>query len=106
MTTIRRFCCNDLLRFASVNLDHLTETVTFLSLSCFPFFAFSSMKEMEKKMLLLLLLFLLLLLLIFFFIDGIMLITVQYVLLHDLFGKVARLFSCRRRPWKPNYGLQ
>ncbi|KAM7495980.1 hypothetical protein LguiA_020394 [Lonicera macranthoides] len=26
MTTIRRFCCNDLLRFASVNLDHLTET--------------------------------------------------------------------------------
>ncbi|MBA0795677.1 hypothetical protein Gohar_006521 [Gossypium harknessii] len=27
MTTIRRFCCNDLLRFASVNLDHLTETV-------------------------------------------------------------------------------
>lgn len=28
MTTIRRFCCNDLLRFASVNLDHLTETVS------------------------------------------------------------------------------
>lgn len=28
MTTIRRFCCNDLLRFTSVNLDHLTETVT------------------------------------------------------------------------------
>ncbi|WVZ60196.1 hypothetical protein U9M48_010249 [Paspalum notatum var. saurae] len=27
MTTIRRFCCDDLLRFASVNLDHLTETV-------------------------------------------------------------------------------
>ncbi|MCE3215340.1 N(alpha)-acetyltransferase 20, NatB catalytic subunit, partial [Datura stramonium] len=26
MTTIRRFSCNDLLRFASVNLDHLTET--------------------------------------------------------------------------------
>ncbi|TXG63660.1 hypothetical protein EZV62_010654 [Acer yangbiense] len=26
MTTIRRFCCNDLLRFTSVNLDHLTET--------------------------------------------------------------------------------
>ncbi|CAM8895997.1 unnamed protein product [Rhodiola kirilowii] len=26
MTTIRKFCCNDLLRFASVNLDHLTET--------------------------------------------------------------------------------
>ncbi|PWZ56773.1 N-terminal acetyltransferase B complex catalytic subunit NAA20 [Zea mays] len=26
MTTIRRFCCDDLLRFASVNLDHLTET--------------------------------------------------------------------------------
>ncbi|KAJ7977382.1 N-alpha-acetyltransferase [Quillaja saponaria] len=26
MTTIRRFCCNDLLRFSSVNLDHLTET--------------------------------------------------------------------------------
>ncbi|XP_062085719.1 N-terminal acetyltransferase B complex catalytic subunit NAA20 isoform X1 [Humulus lupulus] len=26
MTTIRRFCCNDLLRFASVNFDHLTET--------------------------------------------------------------------------------
>nr|XP_017242832.1 PREDICTED: N-alpha-acetyltransferase 20 isoform X2 [Daucus carota subsp. sativus] len=26
MSTIRRFCCNDLLRFASVNLDHLTET--------------------------------------------------------------------------------
>ncbi|CAN0830478.1 N-terminal acetyltransferase B complex catalytic subunit NAA20 [Linum grandiflorum] len=26
MTTIKRFCCNDLLRFASVNLDHLTET--------------------------------------------------------------------------------
>ncbi|KOM25098.1 hypothetical protein LR48_Vigan50s001800 [Vigna angularis] len=26
MTTIRRFCCNDLLRYASVNLDHLTET--------------------------------------------------------------------------------
>ncbi|XVF72399.1 hypothetical protein PTKIN_Ptkin12aG0118400 [Pterospermum kingtungense] len=26
MTTIHRFCCNDLLRFASVNLDHLTET--------------------------------------------------------------------------------
>lgn len=33
MTTIRRFCCNDLLRFASVNLDHLTETVSSLSLS-------------------------------------------------------------------------
>ncbi|KAH9729827.1 N-terminal acetyltransferase B complex catalytic subunit NAA20 [Citrus sinensis] len=28
MTTIRRFCCNDLLRFTSVNLDHLTETVS------------------------------------------------------------------------------
>ena len=28
MTTIRRFCCDDLLRFASVNLDHLTETVS------------------------------------------------------------------------------
>uniref|UniRef100_M8C0F9 N-acetyltransferase 5-like protein n=1 Tax=Aegilops tauschii TaxID=37682 RepID=M8C0F9_AEGTA len=27
MTTIRRFCCDDLLRFASVNLDHLTETL-------------------------------------------------------------------------------
>lgn len=27
MTTIRRFSCNDLLRFTSVNLDHLTETV-------------------------------------------------------------------------------
>lgn len=27
MTTIRRFCCDDLLRFSSVNLDHLTETV-------------------------------------------------------------------------------
>ena len=27
MTTIRRFCCEDLLRFSSVNLDHLTETV-------------------------------------------------------------------------------
>ncbi|KAM5563728.1 N-terminal acetyltransferase B complex catalytic subunit NAA20 [Rosa sericea] len=26
MTTIRRFCCNDLLRFTLVNLDHLTET--------------------------------------------------------------------------------
>ncbi|CAN6561297.1 unnamed protein product [Malus baccata var. baccata] len=26
MTTIRRFRCNDLLRFTSVNLDHLTET--------------------------------------------------------------------------------
>ncbi|KAJ6920474.1 hypothetical protein NC651_014153 [Populus alba x Populus x berolinensis] len=26
MTTIRRFSCNDLLRFASVNFDHLTET--------------------------------------------------------------------------------
>nr|CAB3498969.1 unnamed protein product [Digitaria exilis] len=26
MTTIRRFCCDDFLRFASVNLDHLTET--------------------------------------------------------------------------------
>ncbi|KNA10589.1 hypothetical protein SOVF_142970 [Spinacia oleracea] len=26
MTTIRKFCCNDLLRFSSVNLDHLTET--------------------------------------------------------------------------------
>ncbi|KAH7291654.1 hypothetical protein KP509_29G026600 [Ceratopteris richardii] len=26
MTTIRRFCCEDLLRFANVNLDHLTET--------------------------------------------------------------------------------
>ncbi|KAF9682889.1 hypothetical protein SADUNF_Sadunf05G0154900 [Salix dunnii] len=26
MTTIRRFSCNDLLRFSSVNLDHLTET--------------------------------------------------------------------------------
>ncbi|CAF2308997.1 unnamed protein product [Brassica napus] len=26
MTTIRRFSCNDLLRFTSVNLDHLTET--------------------------------------------------------------------------------
>eukprot|EP00249_Psilotum_nudum_P003034 c16353_g1_i1 orf=575-1099(-) len=26
MTTIRRFCCADLLRFSSVNLDHLTET--------------------------------------------------------------------------------
>ncbi|KAI3773080.1 hypothetical protein L6452_04278 [Arctium lappa] len=26
MTTIRRFCCDDLLRFSSVNLDHLTET--------------------------------------------------------------------------------
>ncbi|KAF5744200.1 hypothetical protein HS088_TW08G00798 [Tripterygium wilfordii] len=32
MTTIRRFCCNDLLRFASVNLDHLTETVSLLLL--------------------------------------------------------------------------
>lgn len=29
MTTLRRFCCNDLLRFTSVNLDHLTETVFF-----------------------------------------------------------------------------
>ncbi|KAL4198431.1 hypothetical protein AMTRI_Chr03g140170 [Amborella trichopoda] len=26
MTTIRRFCCDDLLRFSHVNLDHLTET--------------------------------------------------------------------------------
>ncbi|KAI3449644.1 hypothetical protein Pfo_006309 [Paulownia fortunei] len=26
MTTSRRFCCNDLLRFASVNLEHLSET--------------------------------------------------------------------------------
>ncbi|KAJ0982297.1 hypothetical protein J5N97_010552 [Dioscorea zingiberensis] len=26
MTTIRRFCCDDLLRFAPVNFDHLTET--------------------------------------------------------------------------------
>ncbi|MBA0645481.1 hypothetical protein Goklo_013580 [Gossypium klotzschianum] len=31
MTTIRRFCCNDLLRFASVNLDHLTETFITIS---------------------------------------------------------------------------
>lgn len=28
MTTVRKFCCNDLLRFSSVNLDHLTETFT------------------------------------------------------------------------------
>jgi hypothetical protein len=27
MTTVRRFCCDDLLRFANVNVDHLTETV-------------------------------------------------------------------------------
>lgn len=27
MTTIRRFCCDDLLKFANVNVDHLTETV-------------------------------------------------------------------------------
>ncbi|KAH8939638.1 hypothetical protein BDL97_15G045500 [Sphagnum fallax] len=26
MTTVRRFCCDDLLRFANVNVDHLTET--------------------------------------------------------------------------------
>ncbi|KAI5076513.1 hypothetical protein GOP47_0008578 [Adiantum capillus-veneris] len=26
MTTIRRFCCEDLLRFNALNLDHLTET--------------------------------------------------------------------------------
>ncbi|XP_073392762.1 N-terminal acetyltransferase B complex catalytic subunit NAA20 isoform X4 [Physcomitrium patens] len=26
MTTIRRFCCDDLLKFANVNIDHLTET--------------------------------------------------------------------------------
>ncbi|CAN6453671.1 unnamed protein product [Victoria cruziana] len=26
MTTIRRFCCDDLLHFANVNIDHLTET--------------------------------------------------------------------------------
>ncbi len=32
MTTVRRFCCDDLLRFANVNVDHLTETVL-LSLS-------------------------------------------------------------------------
>ena len=30
MTTIRRFCCDDLLRFSSVNLDHLTETVSII----------------------------------------------------------------------------
>lgn len=30
MTTIRRFCCDDLLRFSLVNLDHLTETVSFV----------------------------------------------------------------------------
>lgn len=30
MTTIRRFCCDDLLRFSPVNLDHLTETVSFV----------------------------------------------------------------------------
>lgn len=33
MTTIRRFCCNDLLRFANVNLDHLTETVSVFACS-------------------------------------------------------------------------
>lgn len=37
MTTIRRFCCNDLLRFASVNLDHLTETVRSFLFSRFLF---------------------------------------------------------------------
>jgi hypothetical protein len=30
MTTVRRFCCDDLLRFANVNVDHLTETVHYL----------------------------------------------------------------------------
>ena len=31
MTTIRQFCCDDLLKFANVNVDHLTETVRALS---------------------------------------------------------------------------
>jgi hypothetical protein len=35
MTTIRRFCCEDLLKFANVNIDHLTETVRALSVSRF-----------------------------------------------------------------------
>lgn len=34
MTTIRRFCCDDLLKFANVNIDHLTETVISPLLLC------------------------------------------------------------------------
>jgi hypothetical protein len=33
-------------------------------------------------------------------------VTVQHVLLHDLFSKMAWLFPCRRRPRKPSHGLQ
>jgi hypothetical protein len=32
MTTIRKFTCEDLFKFNNVNLDKLTETVSFFSL--------------------------------------------------------------------------
>lgn len=93
MTTIRRFSCNDLLRFASVNFDHLTETVKnlpsfFLSKPFFLSFHFPSILLCNTIVM------------------NFEICTVQYVILHDLFGKVARLFPCRWRSRKQSYGLQ
>lgn len=83
MTTIRRFCCNDLLRFASVNLDHLTETVSVSST-----YPFNTILNLMVPWLI------------------VFLVSVQHVLLHDLSCKMARLFSCCWRSWKSNHGLQ
>lgn len=95
MTTIRRFCCNDLLRFTSVNLDHLTETV-----GSSLFLEFESnfvrcllhdlMHKLLKKINLL----------------RIGIFAVQHVVLHDLFGTVAGLFPRCRSSWEPSHGLQ
>lgn len=87
MTTIRRFCCNDLLRFTSVNLDHLTETVSCSSFDDCNRSGFSDIN-------------------ILLFLWMRITVAVQYVILHDLFGKMARLFPRRRRPWQPDHGLQ
>lgn len=96
MTTLRRFCCNDLLRFTSVNLDHLTETVFFsisiplLLISMWGFLVFqfplnSVLMQSSSPF--------------FSF-------AVQYVLLYDLLGKMAWLLPCRGGPWEPHNGLQ
>jgi hypothetical protein len=81
MTTIRRFCCNYLLQFAPPNWNRKLVSLRFLFIS----FNFSAN---------------------WWGITVSLYVTVQHVLLHDLFSKMAWLFPCRWKPRKPSHALQ
>ena len=95
MTTIRRFCCEDLLRFTSVNLDHLTETVRdnlHLKNTQFHHWELDRISYVCA----------------FFGIcfSFVALFSVQYVFLSHILGEMARLLPCCWRSRRECHGLQ